>query len=185
MKFHLIDGKMTRIESRPLINKWTVGESLSSLEVKTSKSNPSVITWKLPSEPTIKSNRDLMDIPMMPSKDLSIKPTGIFAKSSMLAGLSSMALMTASAGTSSGIVWDSFINYVYPWFLEVAKVFCIIKVAQTLYQNQSTGSRGGEATNFGAILSWGKWYAIFLFLPFVVELIEGASQDMLKQLRSR
>lgn len=184
MQFHLIDGKMVFVESKPLINKWTVGEGLSFGDVKTSKPKSTVIKWELPSKPTVKPKRDIKEIPMMPTKDISFKPTGTFAKSSMLAGLSSMALMT-SAGASSGIIWDSFINYVYPWFLEVAKVFCIIKVAQTMYQNQSTGSRGGEATNFGAILSWGKWYAIFLFLPFVVELIEGASQDMLKQLRTR
>lgn len=91
--------------------------------------------------------------------------------------------MGASVATSgSGVFWDAFMEYIFPWMLDIAKVFCAIKVAQAFYQER----RGGrdEGTGFGALVTYGKWYLVFWLIPWGVELIDEIGATMLNDLRS-
>ena len=94
-----------------------------------------------------------------------------------------LILATATTVTTggSGVFWDAFMTYIFPWMLDIAKVFCAIKIAQGFYQEK----RGGrdEGTGFGAMVTYGKWYLVFWLIPFGVELIDQVGSKMLNELR--
>jgi hypothetical protein len=94
--------------------------------------------------------------------------------------LPTLALGVATGG--SGVFWDAFMTYIFPWMLDIAKVFCAIKIAQAFYQER----RGGrdEGTGFGALIQYGKWYLVFWLIPWGVELIDQIGGKMLNELRS-
>jgi hypothetical protein len=81
----------------------------------------------------------------------------------------------------SGVFWDAFMTYIFPWMLDIAKVFCAIKIAQAFYQER----RGGrdEGSGFGAVVTYGKWYLVFWLIPWGVELIDQIGGKMLNELR--
>jgi hypothetical protein len=91
-----------------------------------------------------------------------------------------LALGVATGG--SGVFWDAFMTYIFPWMLDIAKVFCAIKIAQAFYQER----RGGrdEGTGFGALVTYGKWYLVFWLIPWGVELIDQIGGKMLNELRN-
>jgi hypothetical protein len=93
--------------------------------------------------------------------------------------LPTLALGVATGG--SGVFWDAFMTYIFPWMLDIAKVFCAIKIAQAFYQER----RGGrdEGTGFGALIQYGKWYLVFWLIPWGVELIDQIGGKMLDELR--
>lgn len=82
----------------------------------------------------------------------------------------------------SGVFWDAFMTYIFPWMLDIAKVFCAIKIAQAFYQER----RGGrdEGSGFGAVVTYGKWYLVFWLIPWGVELIDQIGGKMLNELRA-
>lgn len=101
----------------------------------------------------------------------SIAPTG-------------MVVATAVANTTStGVFWDAFIQFVYPWFLDLAKVFCAIKIAQGFYEERRAGKDGG--TGIGNFVHYGKFYLLFALIPWIVELIDEVGSKMLLELRGR
>ena len=94
-----------------------------------------------------------------------------------------MMLGATVANTSgSGVFWEAFMTYIFPWMLDIAKVFCAIKIAQSFYQEK----RGGrdEGTGFGALVTYGKWYLVFWLIPWGVELIDQIGGRMLNDLQS-
>lgn len=95
-----------------------------------------------------------------------------------------LILATATTVTTggSGVFWDAFMTYIFPWMLDIAKVFCAIKIAQGFYQEK----RGGrdEGTGFGALVTYGKWYLVFWLIPWGVELIDQIGGKMLNDLRN-
>ncbi len=95
-----------------------------------------------------------------------------------------LVIATASAtvgGTSVGIFWDAFMNYIFPYMMDIAKVFCAIKIAQAFYQEK----RGGrdEGSGVGAFVTYGKWYILFALMPWCVELLDQLGTKMLIDLR--
>lgn len=99
----------------------------------------------------------------------SIAPTGI-------------VVATAVANTTgAGVFWDAFMKYIFPYMLDIAKVFCAIKIAQGFY-NEKRGGRD-EGTGFGTMVTYGKWYLVFWLIPFGVELIDQVGNKMLNELR--
>jgi hypothetical protein len=90
-------------------------------------------------------------------------------------------LVLGMATGGSGVFWDAFMTYIFPWMLDIAKVFCAIKIAQAFYQER----RGGrdEGTGFGALVTYGKWYLVFWLIPWGVELIDQIGGKMLNELR--
>jgi hypothetical protein len=115
--------------------------------------------------PNIKESIKTMSF--LKSKAFSIAPTGL-------------VLGVATGG--SGVFWDAFMTYIFPWMLDIAKVFCAIKIAQAFYQER----RGGrdEGTGFGALVTYGKWYLVFWLIPWGVELIDEIGSKMLNELRA-
>lgn len=84
---------------------------------------------------------------------------------------------------SGGYFWDAFLTYIFPWMLDIAKVYCLIRIAQAFYEEKRGGRDGG--TGFSALVQHGKWYLVFWLLPLAVELIDqvagGIFNDLQKQ----
>lgn len=91
-------------------------------------------------------------------------------------------LATTGVTGGTGIFWSAFMDYIFPYMLDIAKVFCAVKIAQGFYQEK----RGGrdEGTGFGTVLTYGRWYLIFWLIPFGVELIDELGAKMLSELRA-
>lgn len=90
-----------------------------------------------------------------------------------------LGMATGVAG--SGVFWQVFMTYIFPWMMDIAKVWCAIKIAQAFYQEK----RGGrdEGTGMSAFVAYGKWYLLFSLLPWGVELIDQLGTKMLSELR--
>lgn len=94
-------------------------------------------------------------------------------------------LLTASAtanASGAGVFWDTFMVYIFPWMLDIAKVFCAIKIAQAFYQERRGGAGGG--TGMEAIVTYGKWYLLFVLMPYGVQLIDELGNKMLMDLNN-
>ena len=155
MRFQLINGKMIQVD-------------------KTIKVD--IPTWTFPTEPTIKDRRKMKDVPFATLNNPISK--GFYAKSSIVAGLGSISLATINP--QNGIFWETFMVYLFPWFLDIANVFCVIKIAQAFYQE----NRGGADKNSGiaAITLYGKWLLLFHLIPFFVKLIDEMGLRMVNDL---
>lgn len=90
-----------------------------------------------------------------------------------------LALATVNNGFAmdgDGIIWKTFLQYIFPWMLDVAKVYCLIRIAQAFYEEKRGGRDSG--TGFQALLQHGKWYLVFWLLPVGVELIDQIGHKM-------
>lgn len=85
-------------------------------------------------------------------------------------------------GASTGVFWNAFLQYIFPWVLDVGKVYCCIRIAQAFWQERR-GGRDGES-GISALLTHGKWYLCLWLLPWGVELIDGIGGTMFENLRS-
>lgn len=83
----------------------------------------------------------------------------------------------------AGVFWDAFMQYIFPWMLDIAKVFCAIKICQAFYQEKRGGREDG--TGFGSLVTYGKWYLVFWLIPWGVELIDQIGGKMLDGLRNQ
>lgn len=81
-----------------------------------------------------------------------------------------------------GIFWNTFLQYIFPWMLDIAKVYCLIRIAQAFYQEKRGGRDSG--TGWSALLEHGKWYLIFWMLPIGVELIDAIGHKMFEDMSS-
>lgn len=88
----------------------------------------------------------------------------------------------APVGASTGVFWNAFLQYIFPWVLDVGKVYCCIRIAQAFWQERR-GGRDGES-GISALLTHGKWYLCLWLLPWGVELIDGIGGTMFENLRS-
>lgn len=99
----------------------------------------------------------------------SIAPTGI-------------VMATAVANTTgAGVFWDAFIKFIYPWLLDIAKVFCAIKIAQGFYNEKRAGKDGGSGLE--TLVTYGKWLLFFHLVPFFVLLIDQLGLKMVNDLK--
>lgn len=151
MRFRMIDGKMTQVDVTNKIQVWT-----------------------FPDKPTVKDRRSMQDIPfatMIPSK-------GVYAKSSIIAGIGAVSL--TAINPQNGVFWETFMVYLFPWFIDIANVFCVIKIAQAFYQE----NRGGRDTGTGlsSIFTFGKWLLLFHLIPFFVKFIDQLGLRMVNDL---
>lgn len=84
---------------------------------------------------------------------------------------------------SQGIFWKAFLIYIFPWMLDVAKVYCAIRIAQAFYQEKRGGRDDG--TGFGSLVTYGKWYLVFWLIPWGVELVDQIGGTMFHDLQSK
>lgn len=103
------------------------------------------------------------EMKFLDNKALSIAPVFILGAVDMSTG-------------GAGIMWETFMKYIFPWMLDIAKVFCAIKIAQGFYQ-EHRGGKNGE-TGLGSIVTYGKWLLLFHLLPFAVTLIDQIGVTM-------
>lgn len=83
----------------------------------------------------------------------------------------------------AGVFWDTFLTYIFPWMLDIAKVYCLVRIAQAFYKERRGGSDSG--TGWSALLEHGKWYLIFWLLPIGVELIDQVGHKMFLDLHNK
>lgn len=84
--------------------------------------------------------------------------------------------------TGTGIFWDTFMKYIFPYMLDIAKVFCAIKIAQGFYNEKRGGRESGSGME--TLVVYGKWYILFALMPYAVELLDQLSNKMLMDLRN-
>lgn len=95
-----------------------------------------------------------------------------------------ISAVVASAMTISGeagVFWSAFMNYIFPWILDLSKVFCAIKIAQGFYMEHRGGRDSGSG--MGTFVTYGKWYILIAIIPFIVELLDQITSKMLLDLR--
>ena len=150
MRYQRVDGKMTRVEECSKVITWNFPEPISS---------------------TKKSDKGISSIPK------SSKQKDAIAKSSLLATSSGLVLMNASGvSAEAGLFWSIFMEYIYPWFVDLATVYAAIRIAMAFYEEQ----RGGRDSKngFSSFVSYGKWLLLFHMIPFIVKLIDTVGQKM-------
>lgn len=121
----------------------------------------------------------IVDMPLIKE---SIKKDFSFKGKAMAFAPTGLILATTVVDGGSGIFWKAFMEYIFPYMMDIAKVFCAIKIAQAFYQEK----RGGrdEGTGMGAFVTYGKWYLLFAIMPWAVELLDQLGSKMLSELRA-
>ncbi|WP_144510018.1 hypothetical protein [Bacillus sp. FJAT-22090] len=155
MRFKLIDGKMVQVDEKVKVE---------------------IPTWTFPTEPTVQSKRKMKNIPFATlNKPIS---KGFYAKSSLVAGLGSFSI--AAINPQNGIFWETFMIYLFPWMIDIANCYCILRIAQAFYQENRGGSDKGTSIN--AVVTHGKWLLLFHLIPFFVKFIDQLGLKMVKDL---
>lgn len=149
MKFERIDGKMTLSNKPTKVLTWTMPDPITGNEKRKMASTDNGSVYK--------------------SKD-------VVAKSSVLASSGLVLLTASSIDIKDGLFWSVFMEYLYPWFVDLATVYAAIRIAMSFYEEQ----RGGRDSKngFGAFITYGKWLLLFHLIPFFVKLIDTVGQRM-------
>lgn len=113
-----------------------------------------------------KIKKSIKDMDFLKGKAMSVAPVGL-------------ALGVATGGT--GVFWNTFMTYIFPYLMDIAKVYCVIKIAQGFYEERRGGRDGG--TGIQSLVTYGKWYLLFMLIPFGVELIDQLGNKMLTDLK--
>lgn len=87
------------------------------------------------------------------------------------------------AVSSGGVFWDAFLTYIFPWMLDIAKVYCLVRISQAFYEEKRGGRDSG--TGFSALIQHGKWYLVFWLLPLGVELIDQIGSTMFHDMQGK
>ena len=152
----------------------TMSFCLVGNEMKMKKSTKTI---KEVFEATPISSAFMIDVPKIKR---SIK-SGSFLKNKAFS-ISPMFVLGATTGFGGGgIFWDAFVTNIFPYMLDIAKVFCAIKIAQAFYQ-EKRGGRDGDS-GLSAIIQYGKWYLLFWGLPIIVEMLDQIGSQMFSNLK--
>lgn len=186
MRFENVNGKMIYCEK----------STINYLEKKSSPSiNKSPVVsykWEFPTttihnSPTIPSSKSLNKNSSYSTNNNILttkkKSGGVYARSSLLAGATSIPILAVATGADSGVFWETFLKYIFPWMIDIAKVFCAIKIAQAFYQENRGGREAGTGTS--AFVTYGKWYLLFWMIPWGVELVDQIGEKMFTDLQSQ
>jgi hypothetical protein len=119
----------------------------------------------------------------MPRIKESIKNMEFTKGKTMSVGIGAMALGVAGATVDggAGIFWKTFMTYIFPYLMDIAKVYCAIQIARAFYEERRGGRDSG--TGIGAFVTYGKWYLLFALTPWAVELVDQLGGKMLTELR--
>lgn len=87
-----------------------------------------------------------------------------------------------------GILWTAFVQYVFPWLLDLAKVYCAFQIAQGFYkEHKGIGGEGGKSggrTGFQTFVYYGKWLIVFHLIPVGVELLDAIGTKMMIDIKT-
>lgn len=161
MVFQLINGKMVQVDQSAKVASYT---------------------WKMPNDNlATKPKRNIIDVPMMPSPTESKK--GVYARSSLGVGIVAATAGLKGINPENGMFWEIFMQYIYPWFLDIANVFVAIKVAQAFYQENRGGSGSSSGSGgMSALVVHAKWLLLFHLIPFFVKLVDEVGRKMTQEL---
>ena len=163
MRFENINGKLVRVsENKTVASKSNISKS-------------TVIKWELPTAVKTDKKRNIMDIPTMPLQFHKERKRGFLARSSTIVGAAALTVGVAS-NTDTGILMDTFLEYIYPWFLEVASIYALVKIAMSLYDEQRGVGNGKSA--FSTVFLYGKWLLLFYMIPFFIQLLNTVGSRM-------
>jgi hypothetical protein len=154
MKFKFIDGQMVQETGQNILQEMRTVAPLSTAFI--------------------------VDIPNV-KKSVKQKSKN-FLKNSNFA-MAPMAMGTVTSIDNGGVFWNTFLTYIFPWMLDIAKVYCLVRIAQAFYQEKRGGRDSG--TGFSALLEHGKWYLIFWLLPIGVELIDQVGHKMFDDMHNK
>ena len=84
---------------------------------------------------------------------------------------------------SKGVLFPVFMENIFPWLLDLAKVYCALKIAQAFYAEKRGSSRDGD-TGMGAVVQYGKWYLMFWLVPWFVEIIDQVGGSLLQEVQT-
>jgi len=93
-----------------------------------------------------------------------------------------MSIAISSTAIGGGVFWTAFMKYIFPYFIDIAKVFCVIKIAQGFYNERRGGMDSGSG--LGSLVTYSKWYLCFLLLPVFVNLVDQVGHKMLIDLQN-
>lgn len=153
MKFRLQDGEMVLARKRNVVNEMRDALPLSTAYI--------------------------VDTPMIKE---SIKNMNFLKNKTLSIAIPTLALGVATGVGGAGVFWATFMKYIFPWLLDVAKVYCVIKIAQGFYEERRGGRDGG--TGFSGFVTYGKWLILFYLIPWGVELIDQLGMKMLIDLKT-
>lgn len=83
-----------------------------------------------------------------------------------------------------GVFWTAFMTYIFPWCLDIAKVYCAWKIIQGFYsEGKGVDGKGGKS-GFSSLIQYGKWYIALSLVPFAVLFIDEVAHKMSTELMS-
>lgn len=88
---------------------------------------------------------------------------------------------TGVGGAGVGVFYNTFMVYLFPYMLDIAKVYCIIKIAQGFYEERIGGKQGGSG--LGNFVTYGKWLLLFHLIPFFILLVDQLGLKMMNDLQ--
>jgi hypothetical protein len=84
-----------------------------------------------------------------------------------------------------GVFWTAFMTYIFPWMLDIAKVYCCFMIAQGFYKEHK-GVTGREGrSGFQSLVYYGKWLIAFHLIPVGVTLIDQIGIKMMTELQNQ
>jgi hypothetical protein len=84
-----------------------------------------------------------------------------------------------------GILWACFMQYIFPWLLDVAKVYCAFQITMGFYkENKGITGKDGRS-GFQSLVYWGKWLIAIHLIPIGVELLDQIGASMHDQLKNK
>lgn len=99
---------------------------------------------------------------------------------SLVPALALGTISSTAYGSGGGIFWDVFMEYIFPYLMDIAKVYCVIKIAQGFYEERKGSNGSGSAMS--SLVEYGKWYLLFMFIPIGVELVDQIGKSMLDKI---
>lgn len=88
----------------------------------------------------------------------------------------------AVKAVGGGIFWGVFLTHIFPYVLDISKVFCLIKIVQGFYEERRGGRDG--ASGMQSLMQYGKWLIIIHLLPIGVELIDQIGITMMNDINT-
>lgn len=81
----------------------------------------------------------------------------------------------------TGVFWKAFLYYIFPCLADIGKVWCAVMVCKSFYNEHRSGGREGKG-GMEALVHYGKWYLMFMLIPWGVELVDQLGHKMYLEL---
>jgi hypothetical protein len=83
-----------------------------------------------------------------------------------------------------GVLWSAFVLYVFPWLLDIAKVYCAFMIAQSFYKEHKGVEGKGGRNGFQSFVYYGKWLVVFHLIPIGVEMLDQIGAKMMIDIKT-